>query len=142
MTFTSRILGSLAKLPPASPGAVTVERDLRATMTDGVILLADRWQPNGTQAARAPVVLLRTPYGRRQWAGVIGSVFAERGYRVVIQSCRGPFGSGGTWVPFRNEKADGLATLEWIAKQPWFPGTLATFGPSYLGLTQWAVAQE
>jgi hypothetical protein len=73
---------------------------------------------------------------------MIGRLFAERGYQVVIQSCRGTFGSGGAWDPFRNEKADGLATLKWIAGQPWFSGTLATFGPSYLGLTQWAVAQE
>ncbi len=142
MTLASRILGSLARLPPASSDAVTVERDLRATMADGVILLADRWLPNGVRGGGAPVVLLRTPYGRRQWAGMIGRLFAERGYQVVVQSCRGTFGSGGTWVPFRNEKADGLATLEWITRQPWFSGTLATFGPSYLGLTQWAVAQD
>ena len=142
MTLASRILGFLAKLPPATPGAVSVERDLRATMADGVVLLADRWRPAGAQTDRAPVVLLRTPYGRRQWAGMIGRLFAERGYQVVIQSCRGTFGSGGTWVPFRNEKTDGLTTLAWIEGQPWFTGRLTTFGPSYLGLTQWAVAQE
>ena len=73
---------------------------------------------------------------------MIGRLFAERGYQVVIQSCRGTFGSGGDWIPFRHERADGRATLDWIANQPWFTGTLATFGPSYLGLTQWAVAQD
>ncbi len=106
MTLVSRILGSLAGLPPAT-GPVSVERDLRATMKDGVILLADRWHPLPTSARDAPVILLRTPYGRRQWAGMIGRLFAERGYQVVIQSCRGTFGSGGEWVPFRNEKAEG-----------------------------------
>ncbi len=111
-------------------------------MTDGVILLADRWHPSAPEERDAPVVLLRTPYGRRQWAGMIGRLFAERGYQVVIQSCRGTFGSGGDWVPFRNEKADGRAALDWIMNQPWFTGTLATFGPSYLGLTQWAVAED
>jgi hypothetical protein len=40
-----------------------------------------------------------------------------------------------------NEQADGRATLEWVAGQPWFDGQLLTFGPSYLGLTQWAVAE-
>ncbi|HXQ43151.1 MAG TPA: CocE/NonD family hydrolase [Acidimicrobiales bacterium] len=142
MTLVSRILGSLAQLPPATTGAISVERDLRATMPDGIVLLADRWLPTDALRRRAPVILLRTPYGRRQWAGMIGRLFAERGYQVVIQSCRGTFGSGGNWIPFRNERADGRATLDWIVNQPWFTGTLATFGPSYLGLTQWAVAQD
>ncbi len=142
MTLVSRILGSLAKLPPATTGAVSVERDLRAPMPDGVVLLGDRWYPTEAPGQQAPVILLRTPYGRRQGAGMIGRLFAERGYQVVIQSCRGTFGSGGDWIPFRHERADGRATLDWIANQPWFTGTLATFGPSYLGLTQWAVAQD
>ena len=139
MTLFSRVLGLVAKLPPATTGAVCADRDLRAKMPDGVELLADRWRPTSAQPDRASVILLRTPYGRRQW-GMLGRLFAERGYQVVIQSCRGTFGSGGDWVPFRNEEADGQATLDWIAGQPWFDGRLATFGPSYLGITQWALA--
>jgi putative CocE/NonD family hydrolase len=141
MTLISRVLGSLAKLPPATAGAVSVERDLPARMSDGVALLADRWYPTGAVFEHAPIILLRTPYGRRQW-GMIGRLFAERGYQVVLQSCRGTFGSGGDFVPFRSEEADGRATLDWIAGQPWFDGKLATFGPSYLGLTQWAIAHS
>jgi hypothetical protein len=141
MTLASRIAASLAQLPPARTVAVAVDRDLEAKMADGVKLLADRWHPTGEATESPPVVLLRTPYGRRQW-GVIGRLFAERGYQVVIQSCRGTFGSGGEMVPFRNEEADGRATLDWIAGQPWFDGKLATFGPSYLGLTQWAIAED
>jgi hypothetical protein len=110
-------------------------------MPDGVELLADRWYPTGAVTGIAPVILLRTPYGRRQM-GMLGRLFAERGYQVVIQSCRGTFGSGGDWVPMRNEEADGRETLGWIAGQPWFDGKLATFGPSYLGLTQWAIARD
>ena len=121
--------------------AVSVDRDLLAKMPDGVDLLADRWYPTGTMTGSPPVILLRTPYGRRQW-GMLGRLFAERGYQVVIQSCRGTFGSGGDWVPMRNEADDGRETLGWIADQPWFDGKLATFGPSYLGLTQWAIAQD
>ena len=85
---------------------------------------------------------MRTPYGRRQWAGMIGRLFAERGYQVVIQSCRGTFGSGGTWVPFRHNGPTVGPLWNGLLDQPWFPGALATFGPSYLGLTQWAVATE
>jgi len=141
MTLASRVLGSLARLPPATVGAVAVDRDVPATMADGVVLLADRWFPAGAGSEHPPIVLLRTPYGRRQWE-MIGRLFAERGYQVVLQSCRGTFGSGGDFVPFRNEAADGRETLAWIAGQPWFGGKLATFGPSYLGLTQWAMMSD
>src|SRR5579863_4597570 len=101
MTLASRVLGTLARLPPATVTAVSVERDLRATMADGVVLLADRWYPTGLESEHPPIILLRTPYGRRQWE-MIGRLFAERGYQVVLQSCRGTFGSGGDFIPFRD----------------------------------------
>ena len=58
-----------------------------------------------------------------------------------MQSVRGTFGSGGHFDPL-NEQIDGLATVEWLKKQPWFGGTFATYGPSYLGHTQWAIAAD
>jgi putative CocE/NonD family hydrolase len=141
VTIGSRVIGALARLPKPETQAVAVERDIEAKMPDGAVLLADRWYPSDRNASDVPVVLMRSPYGRRQ-IGIIGRLFAERGYQVVIQSCRGTFGSGGEWVPLRNELDDGRATLEWLSSQPWFSGTTATFGPSYLGLTQWAIAKD
>jgi hypothetical protein len=38
------------------------------------------------------------------------------------------------------EAPDGRATADWIAEQPWFNGSLGTFGASYMGFTQWALA--
>ena len=143
MTIGSRVLGALTRLPSPRTTAVSVERDIETKMPDGVVLLADRWYPsaNGSSTTDPPVVLIRSPYGRRQ-IGIVGRLFAERGYQVVIQSCRGTFGSGGAWQPFRNEREDGHATLEWLAAKTWFGGTTATFGPSYLGITQWAVTDD
>ena len=140
VTLSSKALGRLAGLAPARTDQVSVERNLPAKMDDGAVLLADRWFPSGP-LAEVPTVLIRTPYGRRQM-GMVGRLFAERGYQMVIQSVRGTFGSEGRFDPFRNERADGRATLDWVAGQPWFDGRLATFGPSYLGLTQWAVSEE
>src|SRR3546814_14189945 len=59
---------------------------------------------------------------------------------VVLQSVRGTAGSGGHFDPMRQEQADGADTLEWVRSQPWFAGTLYTFGGSYLGNVQWAMA--
>lgn len=119
-----------------------MDRNVATKMDDGALLFADRWYPTGsTTIDPPPIVLLRSPYGRHE-LGIVGQLFAERGYQAVIQSCRGTFRSGGQWEPLRNEQADGLATLRWMAEQPWFGGRVATFGPSYLGLTQWAVAED
>jgi hypothetical protein len=59
-----------------------------------------------------------------------------------MQSCRGTDDSGGEFNPFRGEREDGLATLEWLKAQDWFDGRLAMAGPSYLGFTQWAIARD
>jgi putative CocE/NonD family hydrolase len=140
MTALSRLAGPLLKLPPPGTRDISVERDLGAKMADGAVLLADRWFPT-RPSGDVPTLLIRTPYGRRIM-GPLGRLFAERGYQTVIQSCRGTFGSAGDWEPLRHERADGHATLSWVAGQPWFDGRLVTWGASYLGMTQWAVAAD
>jgi putative CocE/NonD family hydrolase len=65
---------------------------------------------------------------------------AERGFHVVMASCRGTGGSSGRFDPMRHERSDGLDTVAWLRRQPWFTGRLGTFGPSYVGYTQWAIA--
>ncbi|HZG90983.1 MAG TPA: X-Pro dipeptidyl-peptidase, partial [Pseudonocardia sp.] len=57
MSVLSRVFG----VRPASPYPVRVERDVVIPAADGVRLLADRFFPVGVQ--RAPLVLLRSPYG-------------------------------------------------------------------------------
>jgi putative CocE/NonD family hydrolase len=130
------------RLARAQTRDVVRERDLQAEMDDGAVLLADRWVARATRDVPQPSVLIRSPYGRRQFVGLLfGRLLAERGFQVVIQSVRGTFGSGGEFSPF-DERSDGLATLRWLRAQPWHSGRIGTFGPSYLGLVQWAVAPE
>ena len=69
-------------------------------------------------------------------------MYAARGYHVVFQSVRGTFGSGGDFDPMVNEIADGADTVEWLRHQPWFTGSFATIGLSYLGFTQWALLAD
>jgi uncharacterized protein len=61
---------------------------------------------------------------------------------VLLQSCRGTFGSGGEFDPMRHEAADGQDTVAWLRQQHWFDGRLATYGLSYLGFVQWALALD
>lgn len=141
MTILSWLIGKYLKLPPAVTPDVALERDLKVQMPDGVTLLTDRYysRSGGPQ----PTMLVRSPYGRGGMLGLVfGRLFAEGGFQVVIQSCRGTFGSGGVFNAFRNERPDGLATLAWLRQQSWYTGELAGFGASYLGLTQWAIAAD
>jgi uncharacterized protein len=137
----SRIVERILDLPPPLTRDVEVARDLRTPLDDGVELLADLHRPR--RVPEAPTVLIRSPYGRRGWTGsLLATPLAERGYQVLVQACRGTGGSGGDFDPYRHERADGLATLDWVEKQEWFHGDLLTFGPSYLGYVQWAMAPE
>lgn len=138
MSLLSRILARAAALPKAHTRNLAVERDLAVPMPDGTVLLADRHFPRDDDS-KLPVVLMRTPYGRRSF-DVFAQIFAERGYQAIVQSTRGTFGSGGEFRAFLDDESDGRATLDWIAAQHWFGGAVAMFGPSYLGYVQWAVA--
>jgi uncharacterized protein len=142
VTLASETLARRMRLPRAMTTDVVAERDLAAPMDDGALLLADRYVARAAQHEPQPTVLVRSPYGRRQAVGLIfGRLLAERGLQVVIQSARGTFGSQGAFNPF-DERADGLATLRWLKQQPWHSGRVGMIGPSYLGLTQWAVARD
>jgi putative CocE/NonD family hydrolase len=54
---------------------------------------------------------------------------------------RGTFGSDGEFDPF-DEREDGVATIEWLRAQPFHQGGIGMTGPSYLGITQWALARD
>jgi putative CocE/NonD family hydrolase len=117
---------------PVSSGLSRFE--LAATLY--VPLLAKGTAPEGT-------ILVRSPYGRGlPISAGYARLFASRGYQVLFVSCRGTFGSGGEFEPFQNEVEDGKAVVEWMRQQPWYTGTFATVGPSYLGFTQWALLTD
>lgn len=136
----AEILARAGRLPDGNAADVRVERDLRAPMEDGVVLLADRHYPR--RAGPMPTVLVRSPYGRRgAWGFLYGTLLARSGLQVLVQSTRGTFGSEGEFQPF-DERADGLATIDWIRRQPWHAGKIGMAGASYMGLAQWAVADS
>lgn len=136
----SEIAGRVLQLPEPITRKVVFEPNLRVAMDDGAVLLAHRYAPPGS--APSPTVLVRSPYGRGGAFGFLfGRLIAERGLQAVVQSVRGTFGSGGRFDPF-NEREDGLATLRWLRQQPWHEGSVGMIGPSYMGLVQWAIADQ
>jgi putative CocE/NonD family hydrolase len=122
---------------------VVVQKNVTIPMRDGVRLAADLYRParDGRKVAgRFPALLSRTPYNK---AGVEreGRYFAERGYVVVANDVRGRYGSDGTWRLIADDPQDGLEVVEWIARQEWSDGKIGTFGTSYPGGTQHALAE-
>ena len=136
----SKMLSRAWSLPPQR-NFVAIERNVQVPMSDGTVLLADHYLPITSQPAAT--VLVRCPYGRGAPFSLLqAQLVAERGFHVLLQSCRGTFGSGGQFEPMRREASDGQDTVAWLRGQSWFDGRLATFGASYLGFVQWALALD
>lgn len=139
---TSLLVQRLLKLPAPTTRRIRVERGLHVPMRDGTVLRADRWAPR-EGGEGLPTALLRSPYGRGgPIASQMARPLAERGFQVVLQSTRGTGGSGGDFEPLHHERLDGLDTVEWVSEQPWFGDSMVLYGPSYLGYTQWAIADQ
>lgn len=130
-----RQLSRGADVPPITHPRGRVTRGIRVPAADGSALLTDHWSADD---AKDTTLLVRTPYGRENMEGV-ARFFAERGHHVVVQSCRGTFGSEGVFAPLHDEAADGQATLAWLRAQPWATGRVLSWGGSYVGVTQWAL---
>ncbi|WDT58241.1 CocE/NonD family hydrolase [Streptomyces sp. G7(2002)] len=139
--LASRMMRATWRGLPAKRHDVGWEPGLVVPAADGSPLRTDHYFPR--TKGDFPTLLVRSPYGRGvPWSPLYGILFAEQGFHVVLQSCRGTGGSGGRFDLWRNEAADGQAAVSWLREQPWFTGTLGTIGPSYLGYVQWALALD
>jgi putative CocE/NonD family hydrolase len=119
-----------------------VEKDIRVAAGGGVTLATDVYRP--ADEAPHPCLVQRVPYGKDHpgIANIALDVLAavDRGYAVVVQECRGRFRSGGTFEPFVHERADGLATIDWVSGREWCDGHIGMFGRSYSAMAQWLLA--
>ena len=120
---------------------ITIERDLRVPMDDGVELLADLIRPDrrrhpipSDDRHTRPLRSSRPTRGlgsRARVRGVHGALpELPRHVGVARASSRRRSTSSAT----ASRRCAGCGT------QPWFTGHLATYGESYMGYTQWAVA--
>ena len=109
-------------------------------MHDQVKLRTTLWRPllDGPR----PTVLMRSAYFRKMVdTTVIADMLCARGCNILLQDVRGRFKSEGVFSMSDNRDADdALATLEWLAQQPWQDGRVAFCGISMSGFTAWGAA--
>ncbi len=137
------------KSAPESQSEYSVLRatDVMVPMRDGVRLATDIYFPSlpdspDTRVDDAlPCILIRTPYNKTTASSAAGcEYFAQRGYVVVVQDCRGRYRSEGLFYFLTQEAEDGYDCVEWAGSQPWCDGQVGMMGTSYLGWTQTAAA--
>jgi len=113
------------------------------TVEDSIRLGTDLYFPEGE--GPFPCILVRLPYNMNG-IGESGEnyirSFLENGWVTILQDTRGKFESNGKYHPFKHERSDGLATVKWIRSQAWCNGKIAGWGGSYVGYTQWAIADQ
>jgi len=124
--------------------AVFIKKQVGVKMPDGEVLYADIYNPENLNPA--PTILVRIPLDNNikgmMMSNIVGRLWAERGYNVVIQGIRGRFHSTGKHIPFIYERSDGIATLKWLNQQPWHNGKTGMWGGSYFGYTQWVLSDQ
>jgi len=141
MSIYSRMIAKLLNFPPAETHDINVEKDLKITMPDGAVLLANRYYPH--RLGKRPTILICSVYNTRTSLSneAISISTAEQGFNVVVVNSRGAYGSTGEYEPFLSERKDAPYIIEWLKKQEWFNGELCSEGASYLGYSQWPIAR-
>jgi len=120
--------------------SVQITWDFKIAVRDGVRLSGIVYRP-AEQKEPLPVIVTMTPYQASHTAKQ-GNYFAQNGYVFVSVDDRGRGNSEGVFVPGEVEAKDGYDVIEFLARQLWCNGDVATWGGSWLGFTQWSIAKE
>ncbi len=141
--ISSVVVAKKLHLEPAQY-RVKIERKVSLSAPDGTRLSADVFHP--ADLKKSPTILVRIPFTETAETDflveTIGRLWAERGFTAVIQGTRGRFKSGGEFYPMSSERDDGIETLSWLAKQPWYNGEIGGWGGSAYGQTLWSIADQ
>ncbi|MCX8037514.1 MAG: CocE/NonD family hydrolase [Candidatus Sumerlaeia bacterium] len=139
------LAGVLVFLFASLSGNASAQRyEEKIKMRDGKKLATDIYR-NWLDPFDHPVILIRTPYGKRDTLAMAGvAVFTQAGYIVVVQDIRGTGSSEGNYDVFQSDgwgtNQDGYDTIKWIADQWWCDGNVGMFGVSALGIAAYLAA--
>jgi len=122
-----------------SPARVKEEK-VKIPMRDGVRLSAYVYR-NEVATEKEPAIISLSPYPSGS-EGTRGNVFATNGYVYVYVDNRGRRESEGSFIPYEDDARDFYDIIDWVSKQPWCNGKVATSGGSYLGFTQWQAIRK
>ncbi len=130
--------------------AVTVLKDIRIPVSDGLELSANLWLPaplaDGSGPTTFPAILEMIPYRKDDWRAASdesrGEWLAARGFALCRLDIRGTGSSPGIALDeyTARETQDGYDTVEWLAAQAWANGKVGMWGISYGGFTAIQVA--
>ncbi len=153
-----------------APAGMTIERDVRIRMRDGIELRADVYRPSGD--APVPVIMTMGPYGKglpyqtahyaplwkwlvethpevlegssgryMTWETVDPERWVPAGYACVRVDSRGAGRSPGILEVWSPpETQDYYECIEWAGTRPWSTGRVGLCGISYYAMNQWWVA--
>lgn len=128
------------------PHAVREMHHVWVRGADGTRLAARIWLPQSAEREPVPAILEYIPYRKRDLRTYEDSVthpyLAGHGYAAVRVDLRGSGDSEGVlsdeYTP--QELADGVAVIEWIARQPWCDGRIGMLGISWGGFNALQIA--
>jgi hypothetical protein len=128
------------------PHAVEEHENVWIEMADGARLAARIWLPEGAESAPVPAILEYIPYRKRDMTAVRDSLMhpyiAGHGYACVRVDLRGSGESDGVltdeYLP--QELDDGVAVIDWLARQPWCDGKVGMIGISWGGFNGLQIA--
>lgn len=154
-------------LPPAdfscrTEHGLTIERNCRIPLRDGVEIFADLYRPEGA-TANVPLLLAWGPYGKHaltnrvfwprsgvdpEWLSELTPFegpdpvwWGRHGYGVAVVDPRGAWLSGGDFHHNGVLEAEDCAdAIEWLGRLPWSNGRVGMTGVSYLANIQYLVA--
>lgn len=141
------------------PFDILPAEEVRLATHDGTVLAGHVWRPDLPEGVKAPVIVFASPYFGMarditegdprndpstsyapRMEGFWGD-FPRNGFALLLISVRGTGESGGCfgWGGL-DEQRDQVATVEWVAAQPWSNGRVGYWGISYMGATPWMAA--
>ncbi len=123
-----------------------IDQKIMMPMRDGIRLATDIYRPKGDK--KVPVIFSKTPYNFNSWRdGELNTrtyraalAAVKKGYAYVVQNERGRYFSEGKWDILGPPTTDGYDAIDWMSKQPWCNGKVATYGCSSTAEWQMAVA--
>ncbi len=117
-------------------------RDGKIQLATDIHYSPQAWNYFTNKPLPAPVVLIRTPYGKAGFSGLYSLLYLPQGYHVVVQDIRGTYDSVADkdFIIFTTAYTDGLDTINWIMDQEWCNGYIGSAGASALCINQYFYA--